>query len=579
MKKTYFFLGTALVIFALFFLTEGEGSSDTAPTFNVTLSKNVASKIQEGRLVLLLSTDSTSQPRFQISYINPNTQLAFGTNVKAWKPGHSRKIDSNAYGWPVNKLKKIPNGQYYVQAVLNRYSTYHLSDGRVLHLPTVKLVGYGQSWNRKPGNLYSKSKKIQITSTNKTFSIKLDNIIPPRKPFKDTKYIKHIKFKSKKLSKFWGRDIYLGAFILLPKGFKKHLNVHYPFLVNIGHYPRGFNFRKKPPTPINSSNDSLTKMEKFRFKRQQEAYKFYKIWTSKNLPRYLIIKIQHPTPYFDDSYAVNSANTGPYGDAINKELIPYIEKKFRGLDKGWAHYITGGSTGGWESLADQIFYPDEYGGVFAACPDGVDFRNVQIVNIYKDDNAYYVKGKYRKIPRPDVRDSLGHILTYMADENHLELALGTNSRGGGQWDVWNATFSPVGQDGYPADIWDKKSGKINHKVAEYWKKHYDLRYILKQNWNKGLGKKLRGKIHIYVGNMDTYYLNLAVYHMAHFLKNTTNPYYGGKIVYGIRRPHCYTGPRMGLGHTNNMNLKYIPQIMELIKKEAPPEANLTSWRY
>jgi hypothetical protein len=294
----------------------------------------------------------------------------------------------------------------------------------------------------------------------------------------------------------------------------------------------------------------------------------------------IIIEIQHANPYYDDSYAVNSANLGPYGDAITYELIPAIEKEFRGIGEGWSRFLYGGSTGGWEALAAQVFYPDEYNGCFAACPDPIDFRAYSQINIYEDENAYYELGPLSKLERPGHRDYLGNISSTIKDQNHLELALGTNSRSGGQWDIWQAVFSPQGEDGYPAPIWDKLSGNINNEVAEYWRENYDLRYILERDWDK-LGPKLEGKINIYCGDMDNYYLNNAVYLMEEFLESTTNPYYGGEIAYGDRAEHCWNGDLDLPNYLSRLryNEMYIDKILLRIKESAPAGADLKSWRY
>ena len=126
----------------------------------------------------------------------------------------------------------------------------------------------------------------------------------------------------------------------------------------------------------------------------------------------------------------------------------------------------------------QIFYPDEYNGAWAACPDPIDFRAYTVVNIYEHENAYYADSPWKHMPRPGKRNYLGELAATVEDMNHMELALGTNSRSGGQWDIWQAVYSPVGSDGYPKPIWDKLTGKIDRSVAEYWREHYDLGYIL-----------------------------------------------------------------------------------------------------
>ena len=293
----------------------------------------------------------------------------------------------------------------------------------------------------------------------------------------------------------------------------------------------------------------------------------------------LIIEVQHANPYYDDSYAVNSANLGPYGDAITHELIPYIEQQFRGIGEGWARFLYGGSTGGWEALAVQVMYPDEYNGTFAACPDPIDFRAYTLVNIYDDDNAYYAEGPFKRTKRPGHRNWLGAVDLTLEDYNHLELVLGTKSRSGDQWDIWEAVYSPMGDDGYPRRIWDKKTGEIDHEVAEHWRENYDLRYIMERDWET-LGPKLQGKIHIYVGDMDNYYLNNAVYLTEEFLESTTSPYYDGVVDYGDRAEHCWNGDQENGNHISRLryNTMYVPKILERLRRTAPPGAVQSSWR-
>lgn len=576
---------TAVVLGVVIFNAAGAlynsvSAQNSQPIFRVSFSQSLTDSAQDGRLMLLLSKNDSAEPRFQISD-GPDTQLAFGMDVNGWEPGEEIRMVDDVFGYPIETLSEIPKGEYSVQVLLNRYETFHLKDGRVLKLPPDK--GEGQQWNQKPGNFYSEPLKIQIDSTQNSFSLMLDKKIQAITPPQDTPYIKHIKMRSKLLSDFWGRDVYLRAHVLLPEGFDEHPEARYPLMIFHGHFPADFGgFRTTPPdSTLEPEYSERFDLDGYNIIQQQEAYNFYKKWTSKDFPRYLVIEIQHPTPYYDDSYAVNSANQGPYGDAITYELIPFIEKRFRGLGKEWSRYLYGGSTGGWEALAAQVMYPEEYGGTFAACPDPIDFRAYTSVNIYDDVNAYYLDSRFKKTPRPGHRDYLGHVSSLLADMNRRELALGTKGRSGQQWDVWEATFSPAGPDGYPARIWDKRTGAINPKVAQYWKENYDLRYILQRDWEKGLGEKLTNKIHIYVGDMDNYYLNNAVYLMEDFLENTTNPYYAGEVDYGDRAEHCWNGDQelpnaLSRLHYNTM---YLPKILKLIEQQAPPGADLTSWRY
>ncbi|QLG46131.1 alpha/beta hydrolase-fold protein [Costertonia aggregata] len=549
-------------------------------TIKVSFSDTVGKNALDGRLLLLLSDDFGDEPRFQIND-GLNTQLVFGMNVDNLKPGESKTFNSEIFGYPYPKLSEIPPGEYNVQALLHVYETFNLSTGQTVKLPMDN--GEGQKWNRSPGNLYSEPFKITISENGSlNINVTMDKIIPPIKEPADTEWIKHIKVKSEKLSKFWGKDIYLGAHVLLPKGFDEHPEAKYPLMIFHGHFPSDFGgFRTTSPDPnMKPEYSERFGVEGYNIVQEQEAYDFYKRWNEPDFPRMLIVEIQHPTPYYDDSYAVNSASQGPYGDAITYELIPEIEKQFRGLGEGWSRFLYGGSTGGWEALAVQVKYPDEYNGCFAACPDPIDFRAYCLTNIYEDKNAYYYDSDHKTLEVPSHRNYLGQIQSTLRQGNHLELVLGDKSRSGQQWDIWEATYSPQGEDGYPVRIWDKKTGEIDHNVAEYWKENYDLRYILERDWDK-LGDNLEGKIHIYCGDMDNYYLNNAVYLMEDFLESTTDPYYEGEVLYGDRAEHCWNGDPELPNHITRMryNTMYVPKIMKRIAESAPKGADLTSWLY
>ena len=549
-------------------------------TINISFPDSISEQSIDGRLILIFVDNDKGEPRFQVSE-GLNAQPVFGMNVDNLKANEPATFTEDLFGFPYKSLSELKPGSYNVQAVLHIYETFNLSTGHTVKLPMDN--GEGQQWNSSPGNLYSTPYKITITDNGvENIDIVLNNVIPEIEPPMDTKWIKHIKMKSELLSEFWGRDMYLGAHILLPKGFDEHPEAKYPLMVFQGHFPSDFGgFRTTPPdVNLKSEYSDRFDINDYEVIQQQEAYDFYKRWNEPDFPRFLIIEIQHPTPYYDDSYAVNSSNQGPYGDAITYELIPHIEQLFRGQGEGWSRFLYGGSTGGWEALAVQVKYPDEYNGCFAACPDSIDFRAYCLTNIYEQENAYYSKSNHKKIEVPDHRDYLGNISSTVRETNHLELVLGDNSRSGGQFDIWEATYSPQGKDGYPVRLWDKYSGDINHEVAEFWKENYDLRYILERDWDK-LGDKLKGKIHIYCGDMDNYYLNNAVYLMEDFLESTTDPYYDGEVDYGDRAEHCWNGDHENPNYISRLryNSMYVPKIMKRILESAPKDADLTSWRY
>jgi hypothetical protein len=533
----------------------------------------------DGRVLVMLSTDPAEEPRFQIND-SLKTQQVFGIDVEGLEPGQTAVFDQAALGYPVAVLAQVPAGTYTVQALLHKYETFRRADGHIVKLPMDR--GEGQVWSRAPGNLYSTPRAIALDpKAGGTVRVVLDKTIAPIPDPPDTKYVRHVRIQSDLLTRFWGRPMYLGANVLLPEGWDTHPDARYPLVINHGHFPYDFtDLRETPPDPDLKPDFS----ERFQWAgynrtEQEYAYQFFKDWTGPDFPRFLVIEIKHANPYYDDSYAVNSANLGPYGDAIVKELMPYIEKRFRGIGQGWARFMYGGSTGGWEAMGAQVFYPDEFNGAYVACPDPIDFRAYTVVNIYEDGNAYDREGPWKKVARPGHRNYLGHIDTTIRDMNTLELVLGTNSRSGGQWDIWQAVFSPVGANGYPRPIWDKRTGVIDRDVARYWRDNYDLSYILRRDW-PALGPKLRGKLHIYVGDMDNYYLNNAVYLVEDFLK-TAKPAYEGEVDYGDRAEHCWNGDHTRPNALSRLRYHqmFAPKILDRILKTAPAGADVKSWRY
>ena len=558
-------------------------TATSAQTITVLFPASRSASPLDGRVLLLLSNDSSAEPRMQIDD-TPKSQMVFGLTVDGWKPGEPLAIGDNAQGYPRASLKDVPPGEYTIQAVLNVYETFHRLDGK-----TVKLApdrGEGQQWNLAPGNLFSKPRTVRIGPAAQPITVSLDEIIPPIVAEPDTKYVRHIRIQSALLTKFWGRPVFLSAVVLVPEGYDTHPQAHYPLIIFHDHFVSGFNdFRETPPDPeLKPDYSERFHLAGYNRIQQQEAYKNYQAWIAPDSPRVLIVKLQHANPYYDDSYAVNSANLGPYGDAIESELIPAIERQFRGIGQGWARFVYGGSTGGWESLAVQIFYPEHYNGAFVACPDPVDFRAYGTVDIYRDENMFYIQGANKRVEQPAMRDYLGHTLISVRDNVAYEAALGDHGRSGEQFDIWQAVYSPTGEDGYPQPIFDKRTGAIDHRTAGYWREHYDLDAILQRDWLTS-GPKLQGKLHIYVGSDDTYFLNDAVYLMEDFLKQTGTAGHGvpyeGEVRYGPRAEHCWNGDPE---HPNwysrlHYNQMYLPQIMDRIRKTAPPGADLTSWRY
>ena len=569
---------------ALSFLLAISSSLAVAQTVRVTLPASVqmpgasAAGPIDGRLLVLLSKDPGEEPRMQIDD-TPRSQMVFGVTLDSAKPGSVITVGDDAYGYPVHRLSQVPPGDYTVQAVLNLYETFHRADGHTIKLAPDR--GEGQHWNLAPGNPLSTPRKIHITGPGSVMDVTLDHVIPPIVPATDTKYIRRLKIQSALLTKFWGRPVFLAATVLVPEGFDQHPEARFPLMVFEDHFNDGFaEFRPTPPDP-NLKPDYSERFHLAGYNRiqQQEAYAFYQKWTAKDFPRFLVVKIQHANPYYDDSYAVDSANLGPYGEAIETELMPAVEKQFRAIGAGWARFLYGGSTGGWESLAAQIFYPDHYNGAFVACPDPVDFHAYTNIDLYGQKNAFYLEGANKQVEQPSMRDYLGHTTITQRGVNQYELALGDHGRSGEQYDIWQAVYGPVGEDGYPQAIFDKETGVIDSKIAAYWREHYDLDAILQRDWAQ-LQPKLKGKIHLYVGADDTYMLNDAVYLMEDFLKSAQPPA-DAEVKYGPRAEHCWNGdPTLPNAYSRlHYETMYLPMILKRIEETAPAGADLKSWRY
>jgi len=505
--------------------------------FELQFPSSVRNEAADGRVYVILTRKAEPEPRLQFGKSGGQYRSTpfFGEDVDGLKPGQNAVVGGNSFGYPVERLGDLPAGDYYVQGMLNVYTTFHRADGHVLKMHMDQWEG--QNPPISPGNLYSDPKKIHVDpASSEPIRIVLDHKIPPIEMAKDTQWVKRIRFESPLLSKFWGRPILIGATILLPKDYDRDSGVQYPVNYEQGHFtldaPGGF---VENPAPARAG---ASDREKTRALRQQELSK---AWQSGDYPRMLFVTFQHPTPYYDDSYAIDTPNMGPYGQAITQELIPYIEKHFRAIPKPWARILSGGSTGGWESLALQIFYPDYFGGTFSACPDPVDFHYFEIVNIYDWDSACYIKDDWRKTPIPGERQPDGLILSTMREQLKYEQAMGTGGRSGEDWDCWQAVYGPMGDDGYFKPVFNPATGAIDHGVAAYWKEHTDLNAYLQRNW-KTIGPKLAGKIHIWTGDADTYFLNDAVHLLDDYLRTTTEPPWGGSITYGPMQPHCWSGP-------------------------------------
>jgi hypothetical protein len=266
--------------------------------FEISFPRSLSPSPVTGRVYLMIASKNDPEPRLQIGRTGAPV---FGRDVETLAPGQAAVIDARDLGSPVPSLSEIPPGDYYVQAFVNAYSEFHRSDGHIVWMHDDQWEG--QRWNRSPGNLYSKPQRVTLDAA-KGYSIALvcDQVIGRVEIPPDTPWVKRFRMQSPMLTQFWGRPIYLGATVLLPRDYDQ-TNLYYPVLYQQGHFSLA--------APLN-------------FDIGPAGKDLHNEWVRDDFPRMIVVTLQHPNPYFDDSYAVNSVNVGPYGNAILQELIPEI---------------------------------------------------------------------------------------------------------------------------------------------------------------------------------------------------------------------------------------------------------------
>ncbi len=566
-----------------------EPTPSAAPTaqqslrFRINLSAEAEQAIADlgletpvnGRAYVIISRTDGREPRQQTGLTGVPL---WGMDVSGFAAGDSVVIDSTddaVIGYPFDTFGEVPDGTYYVQAFLNVYTTFERADGHVvqMHLNS----GAGQSPFRAPGNAHSAVEQVVFsTRSPREVELTIADVIPPIEPLqqgevlqqgnpRDSERVKFVKIRSDVLSEFWGRDMYIGANVLLPAGYDEDTDTYYPTMYSQGHFPGGrapFGYREPGDEGGGRGGGRSSGFRDF--------------WLSDEAPRMIAVSLRDANPYYDTSYSVNSVNVGPYGDAIHSELIPYLESQFRMIPETWARTLSGGSTGGWEAVAMQVYYPDVYGGSWGWCPDPLDFNYYQIVNVYEDSNAYYTEYDWMKVERPNARRPDGNVRSTVRMENHYELAVGPDSRSGGQWAIWEAVYGPLGANGYPARIWDPVTGEIDPEVARYWLENFDITNYLRNNWSE-VGESLRGKIHVATGDMDTYYLEQGVFRFEELVNGLDDPPADASFEYGYRMPHCWTGYSPVRDGQNLNNMEFIRIAADHMKANAPAGTPHTGW--
>lgn len=467
-------------------------------TANIEVSVSVDEKVtptwkEKGRLVVFFSTNGEREPVFQGTFSAGRN--GFAKNISNWDFSSKTTLSGdNTFAASDFTLNSIPEGKWFVQAV------YSISENPNL---------------RAAGNLYSEVLEIDIHK-NQELKLELFKVIEARPGSEptDSKMVKYVTLESRLLSDFWGKKMNTEASILLPKNFRKNGSKKYPVRINIGGY-----------------SSSWT-----RASRLESNKEFMDWWLSDDAPEMVQVFLNGANGPFGDPYYLDSENSGPYGSALTQELIPYIEEEFNCIGTPEYRFLDGCSTGGWVSFALQVFYPDYFNGAWSFSADPVDFHHMQLANMYEHKNAFYNQHGYLT---PSIRSKTGQprlsIKAEVSGEN-LTSFENTYTTSGGQWGGWNALYSPKGKDGLPIAAFDPITGEIDGEAVEHWKK-YDLLQILKNNWEE-LGPKLQGKLWIWMGDMDQFYLNNAMREMEKFLQNTTNPKSDAEMHFEPLKGHC-----------------------------------------
>ena len=398
-------------------------------------------------------------------------------------PGEAMVVDAGADGYPYRRFGSLPAGDYWVQAILHVYTQYERADGHTIWAPQDQWEG--QRWAFSPGNHFSEPRRVRVDpASDDVIEFALTGTIPQIKVPPDTEWVKRVKIQSEILSEWWGHPMYLGAVVLLPRGYDENPAMRYPLVIEEGHFTLDpvFGFTTEPP----SGEALFSQMREEAGGMRETGYEFAQAWMGEDFPRVVAVTLQHPTPYFDDSYGINSANNGPYGDAIHEELIPYIEENFRLIGEPYSRVMTGGSTGGWISIAKMLHYPTYYGGTWTYYPDPIDFRRYQLVNIYEDESGFIVPNSVPGAPERMFQRSVeGQPMGSNRQISQLEVAQGSRGRGAGQLDAWHAAYGPTDEDGYPRRLWDLDTGIIDREVAYYMRDNgYDLRHYAEENWSR-----------------------------------------------------------------------------------------------
>lgn len=436
--------------------------------FRVTAGPEITAPVS-GRLLVFLEA-GTGAKDVSINEFHPTATYVAAKEVHDLKPGASVDVDTDdvVYPAPFSSLKP---GDYQAQAVLDVGHTYAYS-GRTAgdYISGVeKLAGWKPGVGAEP----------ELTLSD----VVQERPLPPAMAKMETPAAQtaaHLEqMQSAALTRFWGRPTYVKAWVIAPPGYTAKAKKRYPTVYWMAGFGANLRYAKLTGEML--------------YTRMAEG----------KMPPMIWVMLDESLPTGTHEFA-NSVNNGPWGTALTKEFIPYLEARYKMDARPSGRFLQGHSSGGWATLQLQVNYPRVFGGTWSTSPDPSDFHNFTGPDLYAPHANVYHRAD--GTPYPLVRDHATVIATFEQFAK-LEQVLGTY---GGQMASFDWVFSPRGKDGRPLQMFDRTTGAVNSAVVAYWRSHYDLAHICKADWAKR-GPYLKGKIHVYVGTADTFYLDGAAH--------------------------------------------------------------------